>query len=96
MVNLTSFKLAHTSPGEVSAAHLLDFFESAPRLRQVELHASAPTSGAQNGRLVTGLPRVDVRPQGRSFTLLTRPSVDPSWRVVDNTSRFVRPLPQVS
>ena len=53
MVNLTSFKLAHTSPGEVSAVHLLDFFESAPRLRQVELHASAPTSGAQNGRLVS-------------------------------------------
>ena len=39
MVNLTS-------PGEVSATHLLDFFESAPSLRQVELRASAPTSGA--------------------------------------------------
>ena len=53
MVNLTSFRLAHTSPGEVSATHLLDFFESAPSLRQVELRASAPTSGAQHGRLVS-------------------------------------------
>ena len=51
MANLTSFTLALTSP--VSAAQLLDFFENAPHLREVELHSTTPTSGAQKGRLVS-------------------------------------------
>jgi len=50
MVNLTSFELVHPSP--ISAREILDFFESAPRLRTVEIDSEIQTSGAQNGRLV--------------------------------------------
>ena len=52
MVNLTSFILVHTS--SISVKHLLDFFESAPRLRQVNLHSTSRTlvSGDRSGRLV--------------------------------------------
>ena len=50
MVNLTSFTLGRI---EVSVRHLLDFFESASRLRVIELDSATPTSGAQNGRSVS-------------------------------------------
>ena len=53
MVNLTSFTFAYTSPGEVSIGQFLDFLESAPRLRQVQLRSATPTFGAQNGRRVS-------------------------------------------
>jgi len=53
MVNLTTFSLRHTPPGETSVGHLLDFFESAPHLREVSLYFATPTSGVQNGRLVS-------------------------------------------
>ena len=53
MVNLVSFTLARIPLGGVSIGHLLDFFESAPRLREVELTSATPTSGAQDGRLVS-------------------------------------------
>jgi len=54
MINLTSFMLCHASPADVSVRRLLDFFESAPRLRKIELNYATPISGpAQNGRLVT-------------------------------------------
>ena len=43
MVNLTSLKLVQTFP--VSIKRLLDFFESAPRLCEVELHFAVSTSG---------------------------------------------------
>jgi len=52
MVNLTSFALRHTPPRMVSVGQLLDFFENAPYLEEVELCFAIPTSGAQNGRLV--------------------------------------------
>jgi len=51
MVNLTSFKLVHTSP--ITVTQFLDFFESAPHLREVRLSSMAPITGAQNGRLVS-------------------------------------------
>ena len=51
MVNLTSFILANASP--MSVGQLLDFFEGAHCLREVELHSATPTSGAQHGRLVS-------------------------------------------
>ena len=57
MANLTSFMLVRPSPSEVTVRHLLDFFESAPQLRVVDLYFATPTSGAQNGRLVS-LPRL--------------------------------------
>jgi hypothetical protein len=53
MVNLTSFTLGYTSSGEISIRQLLDFFESAPCLREIKLYDTTPTSGAQNGRLVS-------------------------------------------
>ena len=53
MVNLTSFSLASMAPGEISVTQLLDFFESAPRLRVVDLHVVQPTPGAQSGRLMS-------------------------------------------
>jgi hypothetical protein len=58
MVNLTSLDMYDTSQDGVSIRELLDFFESAPRLRKVNLRkvslrSAMPTSGAQNGRLVS-------------------------------------------
>ena len=52
MVNLTSIMLAHVSWGEDSIKQLLDLFESAPHLRNLNLLAIS-TSGAQSGRLVS-------------------------------------------
>ena len=62
MTGLTSFTLSHTPPDSISIEQLLDFFESAPRLREIELDTATPTSGAQNGRLVslTCLKKMDV------------------------------------
>ena len=53
MDNLTSFMLCNTSLENDTAKHLLDFFESAPCLREVRLHFVAPTSSAQSGQLVS-------------------------------------------
>ena len=53
MVNLTSFELRGTMSYEVTVRQFLDFFESAPRLQKIELINATPTSGAQNGRLVS-------------------------------------------
>ena len=50
MANLTSLMLAQTP---ASIRQLLDFFESAPRLQEVELYSSTPTSGAEGDRLVS-------------------------------------------
>jgi len=51
MVSLTSFRLHGVSP--VSMGQLLDFFEGAPRLREVHLHFKTPTFSDQTGRLVS-------------------------------------------
>ena len=53
MVNLTSFTLGYTKPGDSSVRHLLDFFASAPRLRKIRLSFATPTFGTQRGRLVS-------------------------------------------
>jgi hypothetical protein len=53
MINLTLFELGYTSPGEISIGQLLDFFESAPHLREVQLDYVSLASGGQNGRLVS-------------------------------------------
>jgi len=52
MVNLTSFTLRFTR-GAVSVGQLLDFFESAPHLEEVELHLATPTVGIQDRRVVS-------------------------------------------
>jgi hypothetical protein len=51
MVNLTSFELLYSHG--VTVRQLLDFFESAPRLRRVSLYDVTPAPGAQSGRLVS-------------------------------------------
>ena len=53
MINLTSFTLYDTPPRTVSVVQLLDFFENAPYLEEVELHLTTPTTGVQDGRLVS-------------------------------------------
>ena len=63
MVNLTSFRPVYASPGEVSVSRLLDFFESAPFLRDIGLRDAGhhgvglpftiQTPGVQGGRLVS-------------------------------------------
>ena len=51
MVNLTSLRLVNTSP--ISTDQLLDFLEGAFNLRDVDFCFKTPTSGDQNGRLVS-------------------------------------------
>ena len=51
MVNLTSLRLVGIC--SVSMGQLLDFFESAPRLLNVNLRFDTPTSSDQTGRLVS-------------------------------------------
>ena len=72
MVNLTSFTLGYTLPGSFPTNHLLDFSESAPRLRKIQLHYATPTSGVQHGRLVSlgCLKRMDILGGGPSSLLL--------------------------
>jgi hypothetical protein len=53
MVNLTSFTLGHTLRDAIPIERLLDFFESAPHLRKIELRSATLTSHTQNGRLVS-------------------------------------------
>jgi hypothetical protein len=72
MVNLTSFKLRSASSDGTTIKQLLDFFESAPRLRKIGLHFATPTSGAQNGRLVSlaCLEGINVTGRDSASTLL--------------------------
>ena len=52
MVNLTSFALYFTR-GAVSVRQLLDFFESTPHLKEVELYSATPTVAVKNWRVVS-------------------------------------------
>ena len=53
VVNLTSLALYDMSPRSPSTMQLLDFFESAPRLRKIQLAFATPTADGQSGRLVS-------------------------------------------
>ena len=72
MVNLTSFTLSYTSPGDSSVKPLLDFFASAPRLRKIKLRFATPTFGTQRGRLVllAHLKKMDIFGGGPPSLLL--------------------------
>ena len=72
MVNLTSFNLCSMPPGEITVGQLLDFFESAPHLREVDIWVVTPTSGAQNGRLVSlaCLEKMNIIGDSPAFLLL--------------------------
>ena len=52
MVHLTVFTLFYTPPGNPSIGQLLDFFESAPHLRQILLQVNS-TSSIHDSRLVS-------------------------------------------
>ena len=107
MVNLTSFILGYTSP-PVTVSQLLDFFESAPHLREVDLLSSTPISGTGNGRLVSlaSLQRMDTSSHSSShlFDHLLIPvgarlkmGVDlPSPPVEGRTPRFIDNLRNLS
>ena len=53
MGDLTTFKLGFVLHPEVTVGQFLDFFESTPRLLDVELTFATPAEGVQNGRLVS-------------------------------------------
>jgi len=53
MVNLTSLALTRLQSGTVSGGQLLDFLESAPYLKEVKFYYATPTTGIQDGRLVS-------------------------------------------
>jgi hypothetical protein len=99
MVNLTSFKLYYSG---ATTRQLLNFFESAPRLREIDLHSTTATPGAQNGQLVSlaWLERMDITGGGSASHLLdhmlipvgTRMMVDvdlPSPPINDRPPRFL-------
>ena len=91
MTNLTSFALARTSP--VSISQLLDFFESTPHLREVELRSATTTSDAQNGRLVplTCLKRMEIAIGGPSSVLLDHLRIPVGTRLTTRVG-FLRSL----
>lgn len=53
MVNLSSFKLTYPPPEGTSIKQFVDFFQSAPRLCEIDLRHAIPTSGVEVGRLVS-------------------------------------------
>ena len=63
MVNLTLFVLGSMSPDSPSVGQLLDFFESAPRLRKISLASTTSTTGGESGRLASlaCLKRMEIR-----------------------------------
>ena len=53
MANLTSFTLGRTSPGGATVRQILDFFKSAPLLREVNFYFATPTSSGRDCKLVS-------------------------------------------
>jgi hypothetical protein len=53
MANLTSFTLCRTSPGGATVRQILDFFKSAPLLREVNFYFATPTSSDRDCKLVS-------------------------------------------
>ena len=93
MVNLVSFTLVYMRPGEVLVGHLLDFFESAPCLREVDLIFATPTSSTQDGRLVSlgCLKRMDIIGNGPPSLLLDHLLI-PVGATLKTQANFVGPL----
>jgi len=57
--SLTTFKLGCTSENRVTVIQLLNFFESAPRLRDITLHHAIPTSSNAPSSRVVPLPHLE-------------------------------------
>ena len=84
MVNLTSFLLAYPPPGEISTVQLLDFFDSAPHLREVELNG---VSRPRRSKWTVGIPDVSkelINLRGSTDLPLARPPFDPDRCELDN------------
>ena len=77
MVNLTSFALGRVSPDDISVSRLLDFFESAPHLCDINLHSATPHPDAQHDRLVTlaCLERIEITDCRPSYCFLDHLSI---------------------
>ena len=72
MTNLMSFTLCNNLAGDLSIGQLLDFLQSAPRLRKIILYGATLVSGGENGRLISldHLKRMDIRYCGPTSILL--------------------------
>ena len=97
MANLTWFMLAQMSLGEISLTQLLDFFESTPHLRNVELYSVILTPGAERGRLVTlgCLEKMEITDCGPSSILLNHLSIPVGatlWIEVDSANSLIEDL----
>ena len=95
MVNLTSFKLCWTPPGEVSITQLLDFFESAPPPPRSPVPFCIP--GLWRSRRATGTPGVSKgvgHSRGSTNHPPIRPPFDPSWCGFENTLKATSPPDQ--
>jgi len=91
MVGLTSLKLVDIS--SVSVGQLLDFFESAPRLCNVELLSATSTPDVQNGRLVSLACRKKMYiDDGRLFPLLDHLLIPVGARLTTSVAVSARPI----
>ena len=89
--------LAQIPPGEISLTQLLDFFESAPHLCNVELYSVIPTPGAEGGRLVTlgCLEKMEIIDCGPPSVLLNHLSIlvgATLWIEVDSANSLIEDL----
>ena len=76
--NLTTFKLSHVPDGGITVVQLLNFFESAPHLRDVTLNRSIPAkSNALSGRVVylSHLKNLTIAGEAVHSTLLNHLSI---------------------
>ena len=83
--NLTIFKLSNAPRGETLLTHLLDFFESAPRLHDVRLKNSIPDdSNAPSERIVplSNLKKLEIIANAPNSILLDHLSIPPGALVV--------------
>jgi len=73
MLNLTTFEFRRLPGDSILIAQLLDFLESAPRLRYVKLHNSIPNPGGPPAEKVVSLPHLKelsiITEQPHSFLL---------------------------
>ena len=91
MVNFTSFVLACTPPGEISTGQLLNFLESAPRLRNFELYSTSLASSDNSGRLISlaHLKNLTIHGNQPTYLLLDHLLV-PEGAVLATELKFIR------
>jgi len=86
MVNLTSFKLSSSSAGNFGK--LLDFFESAPHLRNIDLLYTTLVPGGENGRsiLLDHLEKMEIIDCGPTSILLDHLVIPVGAKLVSKSS----------